>query len=293
MSNVIQDAQHLFTEFLAKMFTNPTFAGQAVGNFPGALQSEGIPESALPYLNVQQAVIDACGYPGVPSGASAAITPAYTAPSPPPQTYTELVQQLQVVNNYVNNEIIDNSTDVTIGANFGTIDIATDNDVTQVGGDNEGAIGDNNEVANLTIDASGGSGGPAFGGDATGQGGFAGSGPAAAVGGDGGDGGYGTGAGYPPYGGGGDGGPGGPGGFANSQASADGIGGIGGDAISQGGNGGIAIPVINFGDDIQEAGPGDQNLGPAARYDHDDHRDDYDDHSPVHRQDDFTQQQQF
>jgi hypothetical protein len=305
MSNIVQDVQTTFTEFLAKLFSNSTFASQAAADLPAALRAEGIPESAVSELNVQQAITDACGYPGVPPSAGEYLGDGggYQTPPAPPQSYQELVQQLQVVNNYVNNEVIDNSTTTTIGANFGVIDVATDNDVTQVGGDNEGAIGDNNEVAHIAVDAGGGDGGTATGG----AGGAAlGGNAASASSADGGSGGYGSGGDggsgsgdYSPtlLGAGGDGGygtggDGGHGGNSASQATAD-ASADGGAAQSTGGDGGFVAPiVVNFGDDVQEAGPGDQELGVPYRYDNDDPGERYDpEHERFERQDELSQPQ--
>lgn len=257
MTSAVQSVQVAFTEWLAKLLGNPTFAAQAVGDIPGSLAAEGISEDQLQYLNVQQAVTDACNYPGVPPAAKAALQPvAHTAPPPPPQTYTEVVQQLQVVNNYVNNEVIDNSTNVTVGDNFSG-DLTLDNDVTTVEG-NENVVGDNNETANIDIDAGGGDGGTATGGaggtatstaqnnNATDQEQFG-----AGATGETGE-------------------PGGPSANANqnnntpqtadSDADAD-----GGDADASGGSGGNIGPInINFGDDINEGGPGDQLAIPVT-----------------------------
>ncbi len=128
------------------------------------LQAAGIDEGALSGVNVQQAIVDACEYPGVPPAAKAALAPShpvgYTAPPPPPPptTYQELIQQVSVVNNYVDNSV-DASTHID-GDIHG--DFMIDNDVTQIEGD-ENVVGDANPVAN--IDASGGDGGPAVGGD--------------------------------------------------------------------------------------------------------------------------------
>jgi hypothetical protein len=292
MTSAIQSVQVAFTEWLAKFIGNPTFAAQAVGDIPGSLAADGITEDQLPYLNVQQAVSDACNYPGVPPAAKAALQPvAHSAPPPPPQTYTEVVQQLQVVNNYVHNEVIDNSTHTTIGDDFSG-ELVIDNDVTQVDG-NENVVGDNNETANIDIDAGGGDGGPATGGaGGTATGGTAtttssadgGAGGAGGAGGDGpGTGGAGTGG---PGGSGGD-GPGGDGtgGYGSGFGGTGGTGGAGGaggtstsgnadadadaeggDATSTGGTGGNVGPInIQFGNDQQEAGPGDQTFFPPEQ----------------------------
>jgi len=148
MTSAIQSVQLAFTEWLAKLLGNPTFAAQAVGNIPASLAAEGITEDQLQYINVQQAITDACNNPGVPPAAKAALAPTppagYTPPPPPPppQNYTEIVQQLQVVNNYVTNNVIDNSTNLNVGENFSG-EITLDNDVTQIEGD-ENVVGDGN-----------------------------------------------------------------------------------------------------------------------------------------------------
>jgi hypothetical protein len=252
------------------------------GDIATHMQAVGITESQLPYLNAQQAVLDACDSPDVPPGAKAALQPvAHTVPTYPPANYTEVTQQLQVVNNYVQNEYNDNSTDVNVGDNFSG-DLTIDNDLTQVEG-NENVVGDNNETANIDIDAgggaggtaTGGAGGTATGGTATttagadgGAGGAGGDGPGtggAGTGGPGGAGGSspgGDGTGGYGSGSGGTGGAGGAGGTAtsgNADADADAD---GGDADADGGDGGNIGPInITFGNDVQEAGPGDQTFG--------------------------------
>jgi hypothetical protein len=194
------------------------------------------------------------------------------------------VQQLQVVNNYVHNEVIDNSTNVTVGDDFSG-DLTVDNDVTTVEG-NENVVGDNNETANIDIDAGGGDGGAATGGaGGTATGGTATSGAASADGGAGGAGGDGPGTGGAGTGGaGGETGPGGDGtgGYGTGTGGAGGAGGAGGsatsgnadadadaeggDATSTGGAGGNVGPInINFGNDQQEAGPGDQTFFPPEQ----------------------------
>jgi len=270
MTSAIQSVQLAFTEWLAKLLGNPTFAAQAVGNIPGSLAAEGITEDQLQYINVQQAISDACGYPGVPPAAKAALAPTppagYTAPPPPPppQTYTEVVQQLQVVNNYVVNNVIDNSTNVTVGDNFSG-EITFDNDVTQIEGD-ENVVGDGNETANIDIDLSGGAGGTATGGaGGTATGGTATSTATGGTGGPGGSGGgFGTGSSetHDPSAS-GAGGAGGAGGNATSGSASASADAEGGSAYADGGEGGrLGDIIINFGDDQQEFGSGDQTLPP-------------------------------
>jgi hypothetical protein len=129
--DVTQSVQQVFTDLLAGIFGSEEQALSFINDPNGVLEDKGLTNQDLSSLNVQQAVVDACNYPGVPEYAKENLESYSSDHYAAPQTIQDVVQQVtqvtQVVyqdNDTVVNEIQENTTNVTVGDNFnGDIDV--------------------------------------------------------------------------------------------------------------------------------------------------------------------------
>jgi hypothetical protein len=153
--DVTQTMQEAFTELLAGIFGSEAKALAFVTDPNGELQDKGLANQDLASVNVQQAVVDACNYPGVPEYAKEHLQ-SYSADSytAAPQTIESVVEQVtqvtQIVyqdNDVITNEIQNNNTNIAVGDNFNG-DIDVDNQNVDDGG--VGVQGDNNDVVAAT-----------------------------------------------------------------------------------------------------------------------------------------------
>jgi hypothetical protein len=129
--DVTQSVQQVFTELLAGIFGSETQALSFIQDPYGELEDKGLTNQDLSSINVQQAVVDACNYPGVPEYAKQNLESYSSDHYAAPQTIQDVVQQVtqvtQVVyqdNDTIVNEIQQNNTNINVGDNFnGDIDV--------------------------------------------------------------------------------------------------------------------------------------------------------------------------
>jgi hypothetical protein len=151
--DVVQSVQQIFTDFLGGIFGSEERAAAFLRDPNGELTAAGLDNRDLSSLNVQQAVVDACDYPGVPPSVKEHLS-SYSAPSyaNQPPTIENVVQQVQQVtqvvyqDNSVVNEITNNNnTNIDVGDNFSG-DIDVDNNNANILGDGVATAGNNNDV---------------------------------------------------------------------------------------------------------------------------------------------------
>jgi hypothetical protein len=145
MQNV--EITNLLVNFIKELATDPQKALQFVKNPQGELAAQGVTEHDLSGLDMPAITQIACGEPGFPAEASRALQSytsgggggggGYTPPTHPvtsgSHSMEQVVQHLTYVTQVTNdndiiNEIVDQSTNVTVGDDFdGDIDIDTNN----------------------------------------------------------------------------------------------------------------------------------------------------------------------
>jgi hypothetical protein len=136
-------ATQAMVQFIVDLVRDPALAFQFAQDGQGTIVAQGLTEHDLTGVDMNQAILEACGTPGFPPDAASALQSYVSGggapsggyqpppPHPGPAPVEHVVQQLQYVN-YVTHEgdttitqtIIDQSTDVNVGGDFlGDIDV--------------------------------------------------------------------------------------------------------------------------------------------------------------------------